>query len=95
MFTGSAADVRTTSDCHAGMIEEADKVTAERLTLISHVDWLELDEPVFLQAGERYWLDSTAACLVVEDTSGPVEPYRGMAGWTRRAQVGEARICRR
>ena len=52
------------------MTDEADKVTAERLTLISHVDRHEVDEPVFVQARERYWLDRSAGCLVIEDTLG-------------------------
>jgi hypothetical protein len=50
--------------------DRADKTTADRLTLVSHVEWLELEEPVFVQPGERYWVDWENRCLVVEDPSG-------------------------
>ncbi|HXH79327.1 hypothetical protein [Nocardioides sp.] len=52
------------------MFDDGLKTTAERLTLISQIEWLDLEEPVFVQAGERYWFDSATQCLVVEDLAG-------------------------
>jgi hypothetical protein len=46
-------------------------ITADRLTLVSRVGWRHLDEPAFVQAGERYWLDGSD--VVIERLSGVVE----------------------
>ena len=46
-------------------------ITAERLTLVSKVGWRFLDEPAFIRAGERYWLEGSD--VVIERLSGVVE----------------------
>lgn len=47
-----------------------DKTVADRLTLISRVEWFELEQPVFVQEGECYWVDRGSRSLVVESAEG-------------------------
>jgi hypothetical protein len=52
--------------------EPPEVVAVDRLTMVSRVSWLELDEPVFLQAGDRYWADVVARVVVVETSRGEI-----------------------
>lgn len=45
-------------------------VTADRLTLVSRVGWLDLAQPAFVQVGERYRVDWDAGVLIVEGLDG-------------------------
>lgn len=56
--------------------EPAEDVTVERLTLVSRVSWLELEEPVFLQPGDRYWADFDTRVVVVESADGATRRFR-------------------
>jgi hypothetical protein len=49
---------------------EPEKMTADRLILVSDVHWLRLEHPVFIQPGERYWIDFDESRFFVEDQDG-------------------------
>jgi hypothetical protein len=34
-----------------------EETTAEKLTLISEIDWLHFEPPVFVQPGEKFWVE--------------------------------------
>ncbi|HUR03017.1 MAG TPA: hypothetical protein VM347_10795 [Nonomuraea sp.] len=34
-----------------------EETTAERLTLISEIDWLYFEPPIFVQPGETFWVE--------------------------------------
>ena len=34
-----------------------DETTAERLTLISEIDWLYFEPPIFVKTGETFWVE--------------------------------------
>lgn len=53
----------------------SEKVTADRSTLISWVEWLELQPPVLVAAGERYWADMDRMLFFVESDSSPVRSF--------------------
>jgi hypothetical protein len=38
-------------------VAEPEKMTADRLILISDIHYLRLDPPVLVHPGERYWFD--------------------------------------
>lgn len=45
-------------------------VRADRLTLVSRVGWLDLQEPIFIRVGERYRVDWDAQTVIVEGIDG-------------------------
>lgn len=49
---------------------EGELVTADRLTLVSRVGWIELAAPTFVQAGERYRVDWDTRTVVVQRLDG-------------------------
>lgn len=49
---------------------EGEFVTADRLTLVSRVGWIELATPTFVRAGERYRVDWEASTVVVHRLDG-------------------------
>ncbi|GAB4062122.1 hypothetical protein GCM10028777_00870 [Angustibacter speluncae] len=46
------------------------EVTVDRLTLLSHVEWLELEQPVLLQPGDRCRADLVARRVEVTTAAG-------------------------
>lgn len=59
-------------------------MTVDRRTLITQA-WasyrlLYLPTPVLLEAGQRYWVDVETDSLVVEDTDGQRQSFRGHYG---------------
>lgn len=52
------------------VLATGDKTVAQRLTLISRAEWFDLEQPLFVQEGERYWVDREQRTLVVEDSEG-------------------------
>jgi hypothetical protein len=58
--------------------EDPGPTLAERLVLVSEFQrnghHFVLDKPVYIQAGERYWVDGEA--LAIERLSGEVERHR-------------------
>ena len=63
----------------------ADKLTAERLLLVSEVEVpgdgaLVLVDPVLIEAGSTYWLHERQA-LMVEDAAGRRRRYEGHWEW--------------
>ena len=52
---------------------ERDETVAGRLTVVSHLQWLNFDPPVFLQAGETYWIEGRT--LHVRATDGDLREY--------------------
>lgn len=61
------------------VLATGDETVAHRLTLISRAEWFDLEQPVFVPEGERYWVDREQRSLVVEDSEGhrrsfPVKP---------------------
>lgn len=54
-----------------GQPDEPESVArADRLTLISEVGWLHFEPPMFVQAGECYWVEDRT--LYVRSTDGEV-----------------------
>lgn len=47
-----------------------DRVVADRMLMVSEIEWLTLDAVAFIQAGETYWYDQATSSLVVEDEDG-------------------------
>ncbi|MEV4544094.1 hypothetical protein [Micromonospora echinaurantiaca] len=58
------------------------RTTAERLLLVTVVDrWFQLCEPVFVDAGQSYWVDRKTDELCVDRGDGRVTRH---AGWVCR-----------
>ncbi|MFI1191849.1 hypothetical protein ACH4T9_01005 [Micromonospora sp. NPDC020750] len=56
----------------------SERVTAERLTLLDTVDrWFRLDQPVFVEHGQTYWVDRTTNELCVDRGDGRVTRTAG------------------
>ncbi|MET8229638.1 hypothetical protein ABZS77_03030 [Micromonospora sp. NPDC005298] len=52
--------------------------TAERLTLVDTVGrWFHLDQPVFIERGQTYWIDRTTSELCVDRGDGRVTRTAG------------------
>lgn len=43
--------------------------------LVSEIDWLDLEIPAFIRAGETYWFDEVASALIVEAPDGHVRSF--------------------
>lgn len=56
-------------------LHQGEFVTANRLTLVSRVGWLDLQEPIFIRVGERYRVEREARTVIVERLDGPVRTY--------------------
>lgn len=50
-------------------------VGVDRLTLLSRIGWIELNEPTFVQAGERYRVDWAANAVIVQRLDGAEHAY--------------------
>lgn len=57
------------------MPRRTEETTVERLTLVSHLGRLHLDPPVYLQAGETFWVEDGS--LHVRGVDGAVRQVRG------------------
>ncbi|GAB4062104.1 hypothetical protein GCM10028777_00780 [Angustibacter speluncae] len=51
-------------------MDEVVEVTVDRLTLLSHIRWLEFEEPVFLSPGDRCCADLVARRVEVITAAG-------------------------
>lgn len=49
---------------------EGEFVTADRLTLVSRVGWIELATPTLVRAGEKYRVDGETSTVVVQRLDG-------------------------
>jgi hypothetical protein len=49
---------------------ESEKTTAERLILVSDVEWLHLETPALIHPGETYWFEPDTNSLIVEGQDG-------------------------
>jgi hypothetical protein len=56
-------------------VADPEKTTADRLTLISDIQYMRLDPPVLVRPGERYWFDWAASLLFVEDENGSFRSF--------------------
>ncbi|MEV0877866.1 hypothetical protein AB0I85_08530 [Micromonospora echinofusca] len=55
-----------------------ERVTVERLTLVDTVDrWFHLDQPVFLEPGQTYWIDRMTNELCIDRGNGRVTRTAG------------------
>jgi len=55
------------------------RTVAERLVLMTVVDrWFHLREPIFVEAGQSYWIDHSAQELCVDRGDGRVTRHAGM-----------------
>ncbi|MGA4539368.1 hypothetical protein ACPA54_05185 [Uniformispora flossi] len=57
------------------------RTTAERLLLATRVGWFRLNQPVFIDRGQAYWIDHSSDELCVDRGSGRVSRH---PGWTCR-----------
>ncbi|BBH17731.1 hypothetical protein Back2_20180 [Nocardioides baekrokdamisoli] len=58
------------------MAGRSETVFVDRLTLVSAVAWLELEEPVFVDAGDCYWADFDARLIMIETANGATHRLR-------------------
>lgn len=61
------------------MSSEREKMTADRLVIVSDVEWLHLDTPALVHPGETYWLDEESNSLIVENQDGRRRSF--VASW--------------
>lgn len=57
-------------------ILRGDFVPVDRLTLVSRVGWIELEQPTFVRAGERYRVDWESRSVTVAGPDGAERTYR-------------------
>lgn len=50
-------------------------IEVDRLTLVSRIGWIELNESTFVQAGERYRVDWDANTVIVQRLDGAEHTY--------------------